>query len=133
MKLGSLLLLLLLIACSSAPPERLPASIENDFIFGEISPSKSSVRQFPPEAEEGLLRHFFYLELKNAHGEFVDCDTDQIVMMTKQGAEVSYGFKRLLRGRYYLIVEREMENSEEEVEIQINGSLLKQTATLVLK
>lgn len=115
--------LLLLISCSTVQ-DRVPASLDDDYVFGEVVSARSSVRVFPPRINNEILDFYFYLELRNAQGELIDCEPEKIVLLDDQNVTQDFSFQRISRGKYYVLV-KDIEDSEPRtLNFVINGQAI---------
>lgn len=106
MKLLLFISLFLLMACAHEDVVRTPASDAETMEYGDFDPAKSSVKMFPPQIEGKLVRHFYYVELKDQHSRYIDRDLHEFEI--REGKlNLSLTVKRVLRGRFYLIHETE--------------------------
>lgn len=107
---------------------RNPASHITDVHYGDHDPEKSSVREFPPQFEPGFVRHFYFIELRDAMGKHVDRDLHEFeIKLGKKSLEKK--IKRVLRGRFYLILETKKHHTGN-VDFYVDGSKLQQTFKL---
>lgn len=118
-------------SCAEVPIQRLPSS-ESLIRSGEISFRKSEIKNFPPAFEDGSIKYYFYLQLKNMNGEFVDCDSSEITLKNKKGTKVEFLFERLFPGRYYLILEENRVDDSNEILVFIRGKQLGNNFKLAL-
>lgn len=110
-------------ACSHSPL-RDPAALteEQATFFGQVDRSKSSVRLFRPEMEDKIFRYYFYLQLKDMDGKWVDVDKSEIAIKTTEGKKLDFQLKRQgVTGRYYVIVERPGELQFSKLNFYIQG------------
>ena len=70
--------------------------------YGEISFEKSFFQVFPSVVEDGTLKYYFYLQIRDAKGRYVDCESTDIVVKNKKGMKIPHTFERLMPGRYYV-------------------------------
>lgn len=98
-----LILLLILVTGCAEMPLRGPASAP--MRFGEVSAIHSSIQLFP-DSDADTHTYYFYLQLKDSKGEFIDCDPSEIVLKTKKKKLIKFKYERLLTGRYYLILDK---------------------------
>jgi hypothetical protein len=128
-----LILLTLLISCAHHDgPDRSPSSEQELLEYGDHDPQKSSVKEFPPQYEEPIMRHFYFVELKNSAGKFIDRDDHEFeVRMKKKILPVKV--KRSLRGRYYVILEAKKDISTGELDFFVAGMKLNERFKLGLQ
>ena len=125
--------LLLVIGCSLRSPTREIASFYQDIHLGEVNAQKSVVKQFPPEIEGALTRYYFYVQLKDDQGDFIDREMSDFNITEDKKQKVEFSFKRILRGRYYLIVEKETETSKGHLDFTVAGHSLSKQLKLPIK
>lgn len=89
---------------------------------------QSQVRLFPAD-KPGLYN--FYLEFRDAAGEYVDCDQNEVEALTRKGLSLPFTFERLLVGRYYLTIDQEAVGPIEYVEITVRGERLSRKFKLI--
>lgn len=131
MKFLILLTLIALTACSHMP-EREPASFSEIIVLGEIDKFKSVVTLFPPEIKGDIYRYFFYLQLKNSEGQFVDCDERDVVLKNKKGKKIPFRLERVLPGKYYVIIEKSAKVITSDLDISVQGKVLREQFKLTL-
>lgn len=125
-------LFLLVTGCASRPPHRTPSS-ETSFRFGEIDTLKSRVQIFPAIIFNGELVHYFYLQLKDHEGKFIDCDPSEISPITHKGQPIPFKYERLLTGRYYITIQQSPEVNYGELNFFIRDKILKEQFKLYLQ
>lgn len=130
MRVWTILFLFIFVACAGQPINRGPASIDTDEFYGEADYSLSNVKLFPPEREGNSYHHFFYVELRNKKGQFVDVDSREIRLRTKTGKGPQFSVSRLLRGRYYIAVDSRDKLSYSDFDFLLQGKLLKEQVKL---
>ncbi|WPU65684.1 hypothetical protein [Peredibacter starrii] len=126
MRIGLFLLFVLLVSCAEAPLRRNPAS-ESPVQLGEVSRSHSSVQLFP-SAENDSLTYYFYLQLKDSKGQFVDVSPSEIALKAKNKRPVKFKLERILNGRYYVIVEKS--EHAKSVDFVVQNQTLKEKVSL---
>ncbi|MFL5784492.1 MAG: hypothetical protein ACJ76H_07790 [Bacteriovoracaceae bacterium] len=133
MRWSFLIFLFLLISCAHHDgPDRTPSSEEEFLEYGDHDPQKSSVKEFPPQYEEPIMRHFYFVELKNSAGKFIDRDDHEFeVRMKKKVLPVK--IRRSLRGRYYVILESSKDLSTGQLDFFVDGAKLKENFKLGLQ
>lgn len=102
MKLGLMLLSLILVSCAPVAIRKPSSHIQMN--YGEISFSKSYFQIFPSTMEDGKLKHYFYLQLRDEAGRYVDCESSDIVLKNNKHEKVEFSFERLMPGRYYILM-----------------------------
>lgn len=130
MRLGIILQLAFFISCSSPEisgrklasssprPVSSPKSTQIDF-------SRSIVKIFPAVANNDGIWYFFYIQLKDNRGNFIDCDPSEISIKTHKEEEVGFTFQKLLTGRYYLTIEKTALISSTQLNVFIRDKQLK--------
>ncbi len=120
------------VGCANKQPQRRPSS-ESLFRFGEVDAQKSRVQIFPAVISNKELVHYFYLQLKDREGKFIDCESSEISLVTHSGQPIPFEFERLLAGRYYVTVKQTSEVNFGELNFFIRDKLLKEQFKLYLK
>lgn len=128
MRIGLIALLFMIFGCAEAPLRRFPAS-ETAMRIGSISRANSLVQLFPSN-EGDSFTYYFYLQLKNEKGDYVDCDPSEVTLKTKQKKLITFKLERLLTGRYYLIVNKS--KGLKDIDVYVRGLLLKEKFNLNL-
>lgn len=123
---------LLVVGCANQPPQRKPSS-ETSFRFGEIDTLKSRVQIFPAVITNGESVHYFYLQLKDREGKFIDCEPSEISLVTPSGQPIPFQYERLFTGRYYVTIQQSSEVNFGELSFFIRDKLLKEQFKLYLK
>jgi hypothetical protein len=127
MRLIFLLLLTVLFSCAHHDGEyRRPSSTESKMIYGDVDPLKSSVKQFPPVYEDKFTRHFYFLEIKDENGKFVDRDIHEFEVRLKK-KKLPAKIQRTLRGRYYAHFESEDDVVVGELDFFVGGMKLRES------
>lgn len=119
------------ISCSQSPV-RSPASLEA-IEFGEVDPTKSRVKIFPPEVRKEIVRYFFFLELKDSSGNLVDCDPEEITLRNSKGQKVPFLVERSMRGKFYVTLQRTESSPELKLKVYVRNMPLNQQVNLVFK
>ncbi|WP_408098624.1 hypothetical protein ACJVC5_06855 [Peredibacter sp. HCB2-198] len=127
MRIGLILLFILLVGCAETPIKRFPAS-ESPIQIGEVAHSQSSVQLFPSANENDSVTYYFYLQLKDSKGKYVDVAPSEIVLKSKNKRPVGFKLERILNGRYYVIVDKS--KSAKSVDFFVQGKLLKEKVSL---
>jgi hypothetical protein len=104
MKALSLILILMVFVSCAHEPTRGPASIDTDFFYADLSLHKSIVKIFPPTIDAGGFHYYFYLQIKNEAGKYVDID-EREVEIRESKRKVNFKLERQLRGRYYVKID----------------------------
>jgi hypothetical protein len=125
MRAASLLFLFILFSCAEAPL-RVPASIDTEFYFDDISKDQSVVRLFPPENQDGVFHYYFFLQLKNSVGRYTDIDERDVELKQGKSEKISFTLERQLRGRYYLKVDTREKFSQKQLDVYVQGKLMKE-------
>lgn len=126
------ILTFLLIGCASEKPLRKPASEHTLFRPGIVDQKKSSVQVFPSVAADQSIWYYFFVQLKDQNGKFIDTEIDDIEI-TSKGKKYNFKSDRLLTGRYYLLVEKTNELSTPKLDISVQGKPLKTQFKLNLR
>lgn len=126
------ILLFLIMSCASEKSLRRPASEHTVFKVGEVNQKRSSVQIFPSVAADQTLWYYFFVQLKDENGKFIDTEIDDIVISSK-GKKLKFSADRLLTGRYYLLVEKTADISSTELAISVQGKSLKTQHKLNLR
>lgn len=101
------------------------ASFFEDFVYGDVSSTKSQIRFFSPEQNGRLDEFYFYLELRDEQGDFIDRDEHEFVVSDRRGATLPLSLVRIKRGRYYLIVPHVSHQIKAGLKVEIAGSEFK--------
>lgn len=131
MKLSLLIILFLVTACSNVVV-RNPASLETEHKFGEVDFLKSKVKIFPPEIDKKVFRKFFYLELKDADGKFIDVKEREIKLLHND-SPVSTKVERTLRGRFYVTLEGLVDHLERKIDLYVKNRPMTKDLKVVFK
>lgn len=111
---------------------RMPASYAEMVLYGDHDPKKSSVKIFPPEYLEKFTRYYYFVELKDEKGMYIDRDLHEIeVKVDKKKFEVKV--ERVLRGRYYVILEDDKKISMGQLDFYVTGKKLRESFKLGLQ
>lgn len=94
-----IIILLLLMSCSSPKLQRSIASVEEE--FGEVSLVHSKARIYP-SSENGTLKYYIFLQLRDADGQAVNAYPSQIILQTALGNKIKYSYQKSGLGGYYL-------------------------------
>lgn len=133
MRLLALCALFLFISCSHHDGQyRLPASYQEVVLFGDHDLKQSSVKVFPPEYLEKITRHYYYVELKDEKGMYIDRDLHEFeIRENKKIHEIKVD--RILRGRYYLILDADKNLSTGQLDFYVAGMKLRESFRLGMK
>lgn len=126
------ILTFLIVGCATEKPLRKPASEHTLFKVGIVDQKKSSVQVFPSVAADQSLWYYFFVQLKDQNGKFIDSEIDDIEISSK-GKKYNFKSDRLLTGRYYLLVEKTDELSSSELAISVQGKPLKTQFKLYMR
>lgn len=132
MRLSAIALITLFVSCSRIPIREI-ASVDSDYNCGEVNLKNSSVRLFRPEVKEEISLYNFYLQLKNSHGEYVDCESKSLVLKNKKREKIPFVLERSLKGRYYISVKVNSNKISDKLDFFIDGRLLKEHLKMALK
>jgi hypothetical protein len=133
MRYLSLVLLILSVSCAQHDrPDRAPSSEAEIPRYGDHDSKLSTVKQFPPKYEEKLTRYYFFVELKDEGGSYVDRDLNEFEMKDKKKA-FPVKVKRVLRGRYYVILASDKNLPITQLDFYVAGIKLKESFRLGLK
>jgi hypothetical protein len=128
MERAILLFLFFLTSCAHPEPKRSIASRE--MVIGEIDYAKSLVQLFPSADKDNTLRYYFYLQLRDVKGNFVDCSPSEILIKTNKGKRVHFDYERLLPGRYYLSLDQGLKMNSSQLDFYVGGKPLKEKFNL---
>lgn len=127
----SLFLILAILSCAHHDGlERTPSSEAESYHYGEPDEIQSSVKEFPPEHRNQTIRHIFFVELRDQASSLIDRDIAEFRVYFRgkvYPAEVS----RVLRGRYYVIVESP-DKSTGDLDFRVSGIKLRESFKLRL-
>lgn len=135
MRALSILLLILLASCASPPKKiRRPASAPIKVLVpAELDLKKSMVQIFPAIAADNGIWYFFYVQLKDSRGNYIDCEPSEIELKTHKGASVAFKYQKILTGRYYLTLEKTAEISSAQMDFFVKGKALKEQFQLSMR
>lgn len=128
-------LLILFVSCASRyhdRPTRAPSSEAEILRYGDHDPVLSSVKQFPPKYGEKTTQHYFFVELKDASGSYIDRDLNEfeIKVMNKK---IPVNVQRTLRGRYYVILDSDKNLPMKQLDFFVAGIKLRASFKVGLK
>jgi hypothetical protein len=123
MRLNLYFTLIFLISCSSPPQVRFPAS-ESLQRLGTSDIKRSGVQIFLA-SENTEFAFYFYVQLKDAAGNYVDTRQEDFILKTNRGRRVDFQFERLQVGRYYLSVHRRSAPDSSRVDLYLQGKVLR--------
>jgi hypothetical protein len=134
MRIGLILLLLLSVSCATKKVvvERKMAAISKVEKPAVFDPKQSWVNIFPAVVESDGLWYFFYVQLKDTEGKYIDCDPSEIALKTTSGKDIAFGFQRSFVGRYYLTLEKTALITSAEMDFFVKGKALKEQFKLNL-
>jgi hypothetical protein len=123
------ILILLVTSCATQAPVRNIASVPKPLRIekpAELDLKKSNVLIFPAIADGDGLWYFFYVQLKDSNGKYIDCMPSEIGLKTHKGKDIPFKFQKVLTGRYYLTLEKTADISSGQLDIFIRGKALKE-------
>jgi hypothetical protein len=127
------LFLIFLFSCAHHDgPYRTPSSFAELIFYGDPDPMKSSVKVFPPKHEEKKTIHYYYLELKDSRGKYVDRDPHEFQVKVKKTVR-EIKVERVLRGRYYVILEANHSLSARYLDFYVAGLKLRESFQVGIK
>ena len=137
MRWSLLILLTIFYSCSHLNkrhdgPDRVPSSEAEAIRFGDHDIIQSSVKEFPPQHEEKITRHFYFVELKEQTSSYVDRDLHEFEVRVKK-KKLPIRVERVLRGRYYVILEAEKGLSTSQLDFYVAGIKLRESFKIGLK
>ncbi len=112
-------------------PDRAPSSEAEILRYGDHDSSLSSVKQFPPKREESFTRYYFFVELKDKSGSYIDRDLHEIGVKDKNNM-LPVTVERVLRGRYYVILDSDKNLTMATLDFYVAGMKLKESFKLGL-
>ncbi len=121
-----LLGLFFLFSCAHEDVARAPASEAELIQFGDFDTKKSTVKMFPPQFEGEIIRHYYYVELKDESSKYIDRD-DHEFEIREGKKKLSIKVKRVLRGRYYLIHETNKNRKEKNLDFYVANFKLRES------
>ena len=133
-------LLILLVSCAQLHelnerhdrPDRMPASEAEMLRYGDHDSKLSTVKHFPPKYEAKITQHNFYVELKDESGSYIDRDLNEFqIKMNKKSLPVKV--ERVLRGRYYVILDSDKNLSTTQLDFYVAGMKLRESFRVGLK
>lgn len=119
-----MLLLILLTGCASRTEERRPAAIRPVISNFEVDTKRSKVQIFPAVADQNGIWYYFYVQLKNSDGHYID--SQDLELKTNQGQKIDFHIKRSLVGRYYLTLEKSAGLSSAHLNLFAQGKVLRE-------
>jgi hypothetical protein len=123
MRLLTLLILIILVSCSTAPQVRLPASDTLERL-GMVDVDRSLVQIFQALGSHEVA-YYFYVQLKDTKGNFVDATKSDFKILTTRGKRVKFDFERLLVGRYYLSIPKKSHQQSHQMDLYVRGKVLR--------
>ncbi len=131
MKIGSaIIFLLLLTSCASKEPLREVASFKVLSENKEVDLTKSLVNIYPATVADNGLWYFFYIQLKNSDGRYVDANLEDFVLKNDKGEKVDFKLDRVLTGRYYITIEKTADINSTKLNFFIKNKPLKEKLKL---
>lgn len=125
MKVALNLFLILLCSCTTSQRvDRSVATVPERVL--DIDLQKSDVQIFPVIASEDSLWYYFYVQLKNKSGAYIDCESTDIVLKMTNGKVLTFKFEKLLLGRFYLTLEKTSDIDSSQIDFFVNGKPLKE-------
>jgi hypothetical protein len=134
MRLFLLIPFLFLVSCAHEHDGqyRMPASYAELVLYGDHDLAKSSVKVFPPEHHEKFTRHFYYVELKDEKGMYIDRDLHEIEVKIKK-KKLDAKIERVLRGRFYVHFDADKRLSKGQLDFYVAGKKLRESFKLGLR
>lgn len=126
MKWSVVLLPILLVACASKKPERKIASVSSPEVVRVIDMKKSHVEIFPAVAADSGLWYYFFVQLKDQSGRYIDCRDGDLSLKNHRKKVIPFNRERVSVGRYYLSLEKTAEISSGELDFFVQGKALKE-------
>lgn len=111
---------------------RRPSSYAELVVYGDHDFERSTVKVFPPEHHDKFTKHFFYIELKDEKGMYIDRDLHEITVK-KKNKILESKVERVLRGRYYLSLLADKKLSTGQLDFYVAGKKLRESFRLGLK
>lgn len=130
MRVGTYLILLFLISCASKKPVREIAYVNSAVENLGIDLSKSLVNIHPATAADNGVWYYFYIQLKNSDGKYVDTDLSDFKLKNSKGQSIDFKIERVLRGRYYITIEKTAEINSSQIDFFVKNKLLKEKLKL---
>lgn len=87
---------------------------------------KSEVQIFPAVASDSGVWYYFYVQLKDQNGNYVDCAPGELTLATSKGEPILFEYERQLPGRYYLTVEKTVKISSYQLNFFVRKRPLKE-------
>ena len=94
--------------------------------LGEVDLKKSEVQIFPAVASDTGVWYYFYVQLKDRNGNYVDCGPHELTLATTKGQPIPFDYERRLPGRYYLTVEKSADFSSSQLNFFVQNKPLKE-------
>ncbi len=127
MRVLSLILLFITVSCSHFEElDRAPSSEAEEFRYGDHDASKSTVKEFPPHFENQKVFQFFYVELKDETSSYIDRDYHEFELRQNK-KRLPVRVDRVLRGRYYLVMELDKNLPSSQLDFYVAGRKLKES------
>lgn len=133
MRLIFITILFVLCSCAHQAPERKTASAEIAERLGHVDHKRSLVQIY--QAQEGRKENAFYLyvQLRDKKGRFVDAKPSEFNLKNRKGSKIDFDFERFLVGRYYLIIPKSEKIESHEIDLLVQGKMLKEQFKLQMK
>ncbi len=128
-------LLILFVSCAHHyhdRPDRAPSSEAQILRYGDHDSALSSVKQFPPKYGEKTTQNYFFVELKDTSGSYVDRDLNEFEIKVKTKI-IPVKVQRVLRGRYYVILDSDKNISMGQLDFYVSGMKLRESFRVGLK
>ncbi len=110
----------------------MPASYAEMILHGDHDPLRSSVKVFPAEHKEKFTRHFYFLELKDEKGMYIDRDLHEIEVKIKN-KKLDTKIERVLRGRFYVKFDADKNLTMGQLDFYVAGKKLRESFKVGLK
>lgn len=128
------LTLIILVSCAHEHDGeyRMPASYAEMVLYGDHDVSRSSVKVFPPEYREKFTRQFYFVELKDEKGMYIDRDLHEIEVRMRS-EKIEARVERVLRGRYYVSIDTPEKLKSGQLDFYVSSIKLRESFKLGLK
>lgn len=113
-------------------PDRAPSSEATAFLYGDHDLVQSSVKEFPPRYEDEIVRHFYFVELKEQTSSYVDRDLHEFEVKTNK-KNLPIRVERVLRGRYYVVIDLKEDVPSSHLDFYVGGLKLRENFVVGLK
>ncbi len=116
MKWFLLFTLILFVSCAHEEVQRAPSSEAENIFYGDADPAKSIVKMFSSQ--------MYFVEIKDANSRHVDRDMHEFEI--REGSKkIGMKVKRVLRGRYYFILNEAENHSVKNLDFYVANVKLK--------